>query len=130
MTRTRHGKKTHHARRDVKRGMRTRARKLDPDQIQANLNDPKKLDELQNPKELDVDKAGLGLFYCVECDRNFPSQKDQLTHIASKLHKRRAKKITQEAAYTIEESFRAVGIGIDNKQRPPKTTEPANEMAA
>jgi bud site selection protein 20 len=106
--------------------MRTRARKLDPDQIQANLNNPQRLDELQNPKELDVDKAGLGLFYCVECDRNFPSQKDQLTHIASKLHKRRAKKITEEPAYTIEESLRAVGMGIDNKQRTkPEATKEA-----
>ncbi|KAJ1017823.1 hypothetical protein NDA16_005139 [Ustilago loliicola] len=129
MTRTRHGKKTHHARRDVKRGMRTRAMKLHPDQIQANLNDPKKLEALQNPKELDVDKAGLGLFYCVECDRHFPSQKDQLSHIASKLHKRRAKKITEEPAYTIEESLRAVGIGIDNKQRTKAVEEPVQEMA-
>ncbi|PWY98041.1 hypothetical protein BCV70DRAFT_202210 [Testicularia cyperi] len=120
MTRTRHGKKTHHARRDVKRAMRTRARKLDPDQIQANLNDPKKLDALQNPQQLDVDKAGLGLFYCVECDRNFPSQKDQLTHIASKLHKRVAKKIHDEQAYTVEESLRAAGIGVDNQQRRPQ----------
>lgn len=103
--------------------------KLHPDQIQANLNDPKKLEALQNPKELDLDKAGLGLFYCVECDRHFPSQKDQLSHIASKLHKRRAKKITEEPAYTIEESLRAAGIGIDNKQRTKAAEEPVEEMA-
>ena len=104
--------------------------KLHPDQIQANLKDPKKLEALQNPKELDVEKAGLGLFYCVECDRHFPSQKDQLSHMASKLHKRRAKKITEEPAYTIEESLRAVGIRIDNRQRTSKPAEePVQEMA-
>lgn len=114
---------------DVSRAARTRARTLDADQIQTNLRDPKKLEELQNPTELDVDKAGLGLFYCVECDRNFPSQKDQLMHIGSKQHKRKAKKIHEEEAYTIEESMRAAGIGVDNKQRGEREAANAAKMA-
>ncbi|KAN0062611.1 hypothetical protein ACQY0O_005144 [Thecaphora frezii] len=123
MTRVRH-KRNHHARRDISRAARTRARKLDADQIQESLNNPEKLEALQNPKELDVDKAGLGLFYCVECDRHFPSQKDQMMHLGSKQHKRRAKKLREEPAYTIEESLRAAGIGIDNKQRGGKAEAP------
>lgn len=59
MGRIRH-KRTHHARRDVSRAARTRARHLDHDQVHANLHDPAKRADLENPTELDADKAGLG----------------------------------------------------------------------
>ncbi|PWN50724.1 hypothetical protein IE53DRAFT_81109 [Violaceomyces palustris] len=121
-------KRTHHARRDISRAARTRARKLDADQIQDNMNDPEKLRELQNPTELDVDKAGLGLFYCVECDRHFPGQKDQLAHLASKLHKRVAKKMREEKAYTQAEANAAAGLGVDNRQRGRKEEAVASKM--
>lgn len=100
----------------MSRAARTRARKLDPDQIQANLVNPAKLAELSAPTELDPDKPGLGLHYCIECDRHFPGPKDKEKHVASKLHKRIVKKL-QEPAYTIEESERAAGVGVDNRQR-------------
>jgi len=69
---------------------------------------------------LDIEKPGLGLFYCVECDRHFPSNGDREVHQRGKLHKRIAKRMHEEKAYTIEESMRAAGIGIDNTQRKPK----------
>ncbi|UZJ51880.1 hypothetical protein CBS101457_001200 [Exobasidium rhododendri] len=116
MTRMRH-KRNHHARRDISRGARTRARKLDHDQIQSNLEDNKKYEALTQPDHLDIDLPGLGLFYCVECDRHFPSQVDKDVHSKSKLHKRIAKRMREEKAYTVEESYLAAGVGVDNKQR-------------
>lgn len=102
---------------DVSRGARTRARKLDPDQIQATLKDNKALDTALNPSSVDLDKAGLGLFYCVHCDRHFPSQKDREVHYRSKLHKRIVKKIEEEEAHTQAAADLAAGLGVDNKQR-------------
>ncbi len=64
-----------------------------------------------------MDKAGLGLFYCIHCDRHFPSQKDREVHYRSKIHKRKAKKLEEEEAYTQAEADRGAGIGVDNKQR-------------
>ena len=105
---------------DISRAARTRARKLDADQVEQNLKDAKKNNELLNPDHLDIEKPGLGLFYCVECDRHFPSHGDREVHQRSKLHKRIAKRMHEEKAYTVEESMRAAGIGIDNAQRIPK----------
>ncbi|CAO1619078.1 unnamed protein product [Parajaminaea phylloscopi] len=116
MGRIRH-KRTHHARRDVSRAARTRARKLDADQIHANYSDETKRSELENPTELDPDKAGLGAYYCIPCDRHFPSETDRDVHQRSKLHKRRVKKVAEEEPYTNDEAYRAAGIGVDNKQR-------------
>ncbi|KAK0554346.1 hypothetical protein OC846_000660 [Tilletia horrida] len=116
MGRVRH-KRTHHARRDVSRGARTRARTLDQDQIHANLSDPLKRAELENPSELDPTKAGLGQFYCIPCDRHMPSAAHLDTHQRSKLHKRKLKKVTEEVPFTPEEAERAAGIGVDNRQR-------------
>lgn len=110
-------KRNHHARRDVSRAARTRARKLDSDQIHANYADPAKRTELENPSELDADKAGLGAYYCIPCDRHFPSEGDREVHQKSKLHKRRVKKVLEEEPYTNDEAYRAAGIGVDNKQR-------------
>ena len=97
---------------DISRAARTRARKLDADQVEQNLKDAKKNNELLNPDHLDIEKPGLGLFYCVECDRHFPSNGDREVHQKSKLHKRIAKRMHEEKAYTIEESMRAAGIEI------------------
>ncbi|KAL9938133.1 hypothetical protein V8E36_002756 [Tilletia maclaganii] len=116
MGRVRH-KRTHHARRDVSRGARTRARKLDADQIHANLSDPSKRLALEHPSEIDETKAGLGQFYCVSCDRHMPSQAHLDTHRRSKLHKRKLKKLEEEEPFTPEEAQRAAGIGVDNRQR-------------
>ena len=96
---------------------------MDSDQIQNNLKTPEKRHALSNPDHLDVDKPGLGLFYCIECDRHFPSEVDRSVHLKSKLHKRQAKRIHEEKAYTVEESLWAAGVGIDNQQRDQKKTD-------
>lgn len=102
---------------DVSRAARTRARKLDADQIHENMTDGKKLAALTQPDHLDVDKPGLGLFYCIECDRHFPSEVDRSVHQKSKLHKRQAKRMREEKPYTVEEANWAAGVGVDNRQR-------------
>ncbi|PWN21459.1 hypothetical protein BCV69DRAFT_232986, partial [Microstroma glucosiphilum] len=116
MGRIRH-KRTHHARRDVSRAARTRARNLDFDQVHANLHDASKRSELENPTELDVDKPGLGVYYCIECDRHFPRAEDREVHWKSKLHKRKAKKVREELPYTQEEADRGAGVGVDRGER-------------
>lgn len=65
----------------------------------------------------DFDKPGMGQFYCLECDRYFPSLKDQEKHTSSKLHKRVVKKVRENEAYTQEEADRAAGLGVDRKQQ-------------
>lgn len=116
MGRIRH-KRTHHARRDISRAARTRARKLDQDQVHSNLFDESKRSALENPSDLDVDKAGLGAYYCIPCDRHFPSEEAREVHRKSKLHKRIEKKVREEEPYTQEEALRGAGVGIDNRQR-------------
>lgn len=101
----------------VSRAARTRRRHLDADQIQTTLRDPSKLDRAINPTDIDLDQKGLGLFYCVHCDRHFPSEAHRTAHNKSKLHKRKAKKVENEEAYTVEEANRAAGMGTDNSQR-------------
>lgn len=102
---------------DVSRAARTRARTLDYDQRHENASDEKKRASLEAPTELDPEKAGLGMFYCVECDRHFPNDNDRNAHLASKLHKRIAKKVLTEKPYTHEEAMAGAGIGVDRRQR-------------
>lgn len=102
---------------DVSRAARTRARTLDHDQRHENVADAAKRQRLEAPTELDPEKAGLGMFYCIECDRHFPSTNDREAHLASKLHKRTAKRVVNEPPYTQAEADRAAGLGVDNRQR-------------
>lgn len=102
---------------DVSRAMRTRARTLDHDQRHDNVINAAKREALEFPTSLDPDKAGLGMFYCIECDRHFPNSNDREAHVASKQHKRVAKRVREEAPYTQADADRAAGIGVDNRQR-------------
>lgn len=58
------------------------------------------------------DGAGLGQHHCVACSRYFADAPALATHVRSKLHKRQLKKLEEEP-YTIEESRRAAGLGVD-----------------
>ncbi|PWN39589.1 hypothetical protein IE81DRAFT_350049 [Ceraceosorus guamensis] len=125
-------KRSHHGRRDIQRAMRTRARKLDADQISDNLRSSEKTAALLNPSNLDVDKPGLGLFYCIQCDRHFPTDKDRESHLASKQHKRSAKRAAEEA-HTVAATGLSVGVGVDNTQRSApsvKASVQTDQMAA
>lgn len=55
---------------------------------------------------------GLGEHHCLECSRFFADAPALATHLTTKLHKRQLKKLKEEP-YTIEESRRAAGLGVD-----------------
>ncbi|KAH8111083.1 hypothetical protein DFH11DRAFT_1513603 [Phellopilus nigrolimitatus] len=110
--------RAHHARRDVHRASRTRARTKDLDQIQLIDLDPKHRAALES-QPLDFEKPGLAQHYCVECAKYFESDVALQSHWRSKVHKRRCKEL-KEPAYTIEESERAAGLGREVK-RPTST---------
>ncbi|KAE8540243.1 hypothetical protein D1P53_004183 [Cryptococcus gattii VGV] len=106
--------RTHHARRDVHRAARTRARVKDLDQIETDLR-PQNRSRLEK-QPIDGDKPGLGQHYCVECSKYCETAIALQSHLKSKVHKRRLKEL-KEGAYTVGESERAAGLGTDNKQR-------------
>lgn len=58
-------------------------------------------------------KKGMAQFGCIPCSRYFATEVALVTHNRGKPHKRRLKKLEEEP-YTIEESQRAAGCGIDN----------------
>lgn len=59
---------------------------------------------------VDLDKPGLGQFYCVHCAKDFIDNHAFQDHVKSKKHKRRLHALKTEP-YTIEESLRAAGMG-------------------
>ena len=123
--------RAHHARRDVKRAARTRARPArDLDQIQLIDLEPEKRASLE-AQPLDHELPGLGQHYCVECARYMETDAALQTHWKSKVHKRRCKQL-REPAYTIEESELAAGLGREERKptvRPVPEMEKGTEMA-
>ncbi|RXW21158.1 hypothetical protein EST38_g4709 [Candolleomyces aberdarensis] len=109
--------RAHHARRDVHRAARTRARTRDLDQIQLIDLDPKVCVHRAalEAQPIDYDLPGLAQHYCVECAKYYETDNALKSHWKSKVHKRRLKEL-KEPAYTIEESERAAGLGRENKR--------------
>lgn len=67
---------------------------------------------------------------CLACSRYFATPVALETHLTGKPHKRRLK-ILQEEPYTIEESLRAAGHGVDNGEGRAKVARvelPVEEM--
>ena len=54
----------------------------------------------------------MGQHSCLPCSRYFADAHALTTHLRTKLHKRRMK-LLEEEPYTIEESRRAAGMGVD-----------------
>ncbi|KIY74055.1 hypothetical protein CYLTODRAFT_340878 [Cylindrobasidium torrendii FP15055 ss-10] len=106
--------RTHHARRDVHRGSRTRVRTRDLDQIQLIDLDPKNRAALE-AQPLDFEAPGLAQHYCVECAKHYETDVALRSHWRSKVHRRRMKDL-KVPAYTIEESERAAGLGRDTRR--------------
>ncbi|KZT07504.1 uncharacterized protein LAESUDRAFT_698818 [Laetiporus sulphureus 93-53] len=118
--------RTHHAKRDVHRAARTRARTRDLDQIQLIDLDPKNRAILE-AQPLDPEKPGLAQHYCVECAKYFETDAALRSHWRGKVHKRRCKTL-REPAYTIEESERAAGLGREGKRMTTTTTSLRSPM--
>lgn len=70
--------------------------------------------------------AGLAQHTCVACSRYFADAVSLETHLKGKPHKRRLKKLAEEP-YTIEESRRAVGLGVDKGEYGRKKEREAQE---
>ncbi|GAA5934796.1 hypothetical protein JCM3775_002058 [Rhodotorula graminis] len=93
--------------------IKMRRYKRDMDQIHADMKDQgaSKFKEDLAKKDLE-DIPGLAQHTCVACCRYFADAVSLETHLRGKPHKRRLKKLAEEP-YTIEESRRAVGLGVD-----------------
>ncbi|SCZ87884.1 BZ3500_MvSof-1268-A1-R1_Chr2-3g05352 [Microbotryum saponariae] len=94
-------------------GQKTRRYTRDLDQIHDDMKDggkAKMIDTMQH-KDLE-DLPGMAQHHCLSCARYFADAVSLATHKMSKPHKRRLKKL-QEEPYTIEESRRAAGLGVD-----------------
>eukprot|EP00041_Stephanoeca_diplocostata_P024892 m.641067 g.641067 ORF g.641067 m.641067 type:complete len:166 (+) comp22626_c0_seq7:266-763(+) len=61
-------------------------------------------------KPADGDLPGLGQFHCVACDRHFIDKQALRTHVRTKIHKRRIKKLRDEP-YSLKEAEQAAGMG-------------------
>ncbi|SCV74879.1 BQ2448_7908 [Microbotryum intermedium] len=94
-------------------GQKTRRYTRDLDQIHDDMKDggkAKMIDTMQH-KDLE-DLPGMAQHHCLSCARYFADAVSLATHKTSKPHKRRLKKLEEEP-YTIEESRRAAGLGVD-----------------
>lgn len=96
------------------------------DQIFEDYHDSDTAQRLRHGQPVDVDKPGLGQFYCVECARYFVNAKALETHTRTKAHRRRVKLLNSEEPYTIEESERAAGLRRD---KPPAAATARRETA-
>lgn len=68
-------------------------------------------------------------FTCVACARYFADAASLETHVRGKPHKRQLKKLEEEP-YTIEESRRAAGLGVDKGEYGRRKEKEAAEAAA
>ena len=88
----------------------------DLDQVKADLKSPRHLAQHKESKAAE-DLPGLGHFYCVECAQYYSDSHNLNEHRRGKNHKRRVKRLKEEAhSQGLAEA--AVGLGVDNGQRP------------
>jgi len=94
---------------------KTRRRTRDLDQIAADLQSPKHLEQHKSTKAAE-DLPGLGQFYCIECAKWFESEHSMVTHRKGSTHKRRLKALKDEP-YSQKEAEAAIGLRTDNGPR-------------
>ena len=88
-----------------------RAGKLQHDDLTfANLTNQTLADALKN-QVIDFDKAGLGQWYCLVCNRYFNDKKAMEEHLRGKSHKQKVKSLKKDKPFTHEEAERAAGKG-------------------
>lgn len=117
-------KKMHYGDTHLRRRWRTRSRRKDLDEIDANLKS--KPNELID-QPIDVEQTGFAQHYCIHCDKYFIDDQAMQSHFRSKVHKRRLKALEDEP-YSIEESERAAGHGCFKQHRKRKLeTQPSKE---
>ncbi|GMH09835.1 hypothetical protein Nepgr_011676 [Nepenthes gracilis] len=79
------------------------------DAIYEELQKP--MDE-RKPLPLDEDLPGMGQYYCLHCDRYFPSVAVRDDHFKSKRHKKRLKQMAGPAPHTQLDAELAAGMGM------------------
>lgn len=88
MGRVRNSRRRTRKNKQYKKGVDTKRRPRDVDQIQDDIAKEIALDKKME-FEIDEDLPGLGQFYCTQCGRHFGDQSTLDIHTDSKLHKRR-----------------------------------------
>lgn len=92
-----------------------RRRKRDIDQVHADVNKEKHLEQYIKIKAAE-DLPGYGQNYCVECSRWFESENNIEAHKKSKPHKKRLRQLKEEP-YSQKEAEAAAGYTTDNGKR-------------
>ncbi|POY73375.1 hypothetical protein BMF94_3712 [Rhodotorula taiwanensis] len=101
----------------------------DIDQIHDDMKDKGKQKFLEDLRKKDLeDIPGMAEHTCVACARYFADAAALETHVRGKPHKRQLKKLEEEP-YSIEESRRAVGLGVDKGEYGRRKEKEAAEAA-
>lgn len=95
-----------------KRKCRRHAAIRDVDQIHADLQSKKHLQQYQDTKARE-DLPGFGEWYCTECAKWFESETNFAKHAKGKPHKRRVRQLKDDP-YSQKEAEAAVGLTTDN----------------
>ncbi|GAA6063802.1 hypothetical protein JCM10212_005965 [Sporobolomyces blumeae] len=108
---------------------KTKRYRRDMDQIHDDMKDGGKKKFLEDLAKKDIeDLPGLAQHVCVACSRYFADAVSLETHNRGKPHKRQLKKLEEEP-YTIEESLRAAGVGVDKGEYGKRKEKEAKEEA-
>ncbi|ODV96476.1 hypothetical protein PACTADRAFT_23509, partial [Pachysolen tannophilus NRRL Y-2460] len=89
---------------------KTKRRTRDLDLIFKDLSSKESIEKLKN-QPLDETKPGLGQYYCIHCAKYFETNIALITHLKGKIHKRRAKELS-ERPYTQDESNAAASVDL------------------
>ncbi|GAA5878280.1 hypothetical protein JCM3774_001139 [Rhodotorula dairenensis] len=109
---------------------KTKRYRRDIDQIHDDLKDKGKQKFLEDLAKKDIeDIPGMAEHTCVACARYFADATSLETHVRGKPHKRQLKKLEEEP-YTIEESRRAAGLGVDKGEYGRRKEKEAAEAEA
>ncbi|BGP41607.1 hypothetical protein JCM10450v2_005661 [Rhodotorula kratochvilovae] len=110
--------------------IKMRRYKRDLDLIHADMKDGGRTKMAEDLAKKDLeDIPGMAQHACVACARYFADAVSLETHVKGKPHKRQLKKLAEEP-YTIEESRRAVGQGVDKGEYGRKKEQEAKDAEA
>lgn len=94
---------------------KTRRHTRDLDQVHADTQSEKHLQQYKDTKALE-DLPGFGQFYCTECAKWFESELNFGKHTKGKPHKKRVKQLKEEP-YSQKEAEAAIGLTTNNGRK-------------
>eukprot|EP00040_Diaphanoeca_grandis_P029930 m.176164 g.176164 ORF g.176164 m.176164 type:complete len:156 (-) comp31842_c4_seq12:512-979(-) len=106
------GRSRHHKNKlGQKKSFRTKRRTRDVDQTRADMLNNVVVQKVAKETTVgDGDLPGMGKFYCLSCNRYMVDAHALQTHLRSKIHKRKIKKL-QDEPYSHAEAEQAAGLG-------------------